>query len=664
MEPPIIGGTHGGPDGLPPTRVRRGAVMEQSGPKQVAGVSSFTMKWKSSVSKSAPSMPEPVRVEALRALADCCNHPEHKEELWREVETRQALLSCAELGQPDVLRRIALAAMASLADAPSNQHWIWQECRSAIVAGARENENEGVRRQALWCVVNLSLAVAETGVDGDMDVESLWLDDAEDGAREIMQRSARPGQPEDLRLLAMWGLTNLAGNPDHRRSMWDDEATRAALLCCAEAGQPDLVRMQALRTLLSLATDEAIRCGLSDMWTDHHRREGAQFRAVLAAAASDPSVVAHEPGKHLLRVLQIPDAEVKLMIEAQAPAAPRVGAVRFAIVDADKDDAPSESSSARAASTTSPASEPTGGDQRDDSSSRKAGSHDSSCRKVGSYDSSGKKAGSFGGQSNERQDSSSSKHEVASVNRGKHRTVTVKIPPSGKAGATLRVVGTNGVQHTIVIPKGKKAGDLMEVEMPEPQWPVLAAPDTVPTSKRPPKGHVGWIAPAEWRTDRDNATPKQTQESRKARGILRGLDARAYLVDAPRPRSGLGKLAQLPRLPPPPSLSLPSLSLPSLPKVTPASGLPGLLPGKSKVVEEIKVTDSGVKIVPLALLTSELYKEETGRAKGLQIRNITLGLGLGSESGMLDAARDADARRQYDEDDGGSDSVMMSHDYD
>ena len=654
--------------------------MDVSGPQQHAGVSSFTMKWKSSVSKSAASMPEPVRVEALRSLAHCCNNPQHKEELWNEIETRQALLSCAATGEPDVLRRIALAAVASLADAPPNKQEIWHDFRSVIVAGAMDSEAEGVRRQALWCVVNLCLSGAET--DGGDDRESLWLDDAKDGAREIMQRSARQGQPEDLRLLAVWGLTNLAGQPGHRRSMWLDEATRDALLCCAEAGQPDLVRMQALRTLISLAIDDANRHGLSELWADRH--DGTRFRAVLVAAASDSLAAAHEPAMHLLRLLQVPDAEVKHLIKAPAAAeqrlgdakfaavkgsprigaaeqrlgdakfagvkgSPRIGAVKFAVKNTDKDDARSEDSSVGAASA-STRSEPTGGDQRDDSSSKKTGSHISS----------GKEAGSFRGQSNDRGEESGS----SKLSGPGPTALTIKIPHGGKAGQKLRVIA-NGTQHDIIIPKGKKAGDLMPVEMPELQWPVLAAPEATPETKRPPGGHIAWIAPAEWKTDRDNVSPVPVRDSQKVKGILRGASPHAssvYLVNSPPVRGGMGKLVQLPKLPWLPSLSLPSLSLPSLTKVQRASALPGLK--STAPTEEVTTTSSGMKIVPMSLLTPELYKEATGRR--LQIRNITSGLGLVSDSpGMLEAQLilDAAAAKGYDDDAGGSDSVLQSHDY-
>ena len=47
--------------------------------------------------------------------------------------------------------------------------------------------------------------------------------------------------------------------------------------------------------------------------------------------------------------------------------------------------------------------------------------------------------------------------------------VKVKIPPGGKPGKKMQVEGPDGTQHTVVIPKGKKAGDVWEAAVPVPR---------------------------------------------------------------------------------------------------------------------------------------------------------------------------------------------------
>ena len=45
-------------------------------------------------------------------------------------------------------------------------------------------------------------------------------------------------------------------------------------------------------------------------------------------------------------------------------------------------------------------------------------------------------------------------------------TVRVRIPPGGKPGKKMQVQGPDGKEHVMVIPAGKKGGDMWEASVP------------------------------------------------------------------------------------------------------------------------------------------------------------------------------------------------------
>jgi len=68
-------------------------------------------------------------------------------------------------------------------------------------------------------------------------------------------------------MLAVWALCNLALRDASRQSMWEDAETRDALLGCIAESEPQILRVQALRALTSLAADETNRASmLSALW--------------------------------------------------------------------------------------------------------------------------------------------------------------------------------------------------------------------------------------------------------------------------------------------------------------------------------------------------------------------------------------------------------------
>lgn len=553
------------------------------------GEASFTRRWRSSLRRSSASMPEAVRVDALKAIVGLCNDLQLKVDLWHDEETRKLLLDCAAPGQPDAVRRLALAAVASLAVAALNKHGIWQEARSVIVAAGAENESESVRRQGLWCLVNVCSTDTMPGVaaTGDNVVPSgggeAWWDDAADGARAIMRRSAGAHQPGDLRMLALLALTNLADRPSHRRSMWDDDATRAALLGCADRWEPELLRMQAMRTVLGLAHDDDNKGSLRRKWASLDA-EGARLREMLAGPVADARSRVNEPAKHILARLEIPPEEVQreiaaLVKEVARPASrpmPSMSAVIDAVRAADT---LGERMRGRRLSLDETSNSPSGLRAANEMGAAKASA-------VASH-----RRNSFDGISS----------------RGS----------TGDKGASLEAASTTVDDH--------------------------GSPAKADAKRKT----VVWVGAGEWRSD-DDATARtfRLDDSQRGRSIIRrgshdaGVGA-AYLADQPpRPARSRGDRR-------PPRVR---------PQLTAAFWRAKLLrtSRSHKVVPEITVSESGVKCVPLSLLTPELYMEETGEDQPFRIRNITDKLRADDE---VEASFKTQGKP---DDDVGSNSVNMS----
>ena len=68
-------------------------------------------------------------------------------------------------------------------------------------------------------------------------------------------------------MLAVWTLSNLALRDASRQAMWEDADTRNTLLECTAEGEPQILRVQALRALNSLAANKANRASMqSALW--------------------------------------------------------------------------------------------------------------------------------------------------------------------------------------------------------------------------------------------------------------------------------------------------------------------------------------------------------------------------------------------------------------
>lgn len=164
-----------------------------------------------------------------------------------------------------------------------------------VLLAAADNQSHDLRRHALWGLVNLS-----SSGNADANHESMWevlppsslqltfkrtrillassthpskyppvqhtLNPCQDahGARRVMLRCAAARAPEDqeARMLAVWALCNLALRDASRQSMWEDAETRDALLGCIAESEPQILRVQALRALTSLAAHETNRVSM------------------------------------------------------------------------------------------------------------------------------------------------------------------------------------------------------------------------------------------------------------------------------------------------------------------------------------------------------------------------------------------------------------------
>ena len=554
----------------------------------IPGADSFTRRWRTSLHRSTDSMPAPVRADALRVLVTFCNEPENKVDFWHETETRKVLLDCAAPGQPDVVRRLALTAVASLAVAALNRPSIWQDARAAIVAAGADSESEGVRRQALWCLVNLCSSDTLPGMAAlgdDSAIGAAWWDDAADGARAIMRRSAGPHQPHDLRMLAVLALTNLADRPSHRRSIWDDDATRAALLGCADRCEPELLRMQAMRTVLGLANDEENKGSLRRKWASLDA-EGARWREMLAAPVADTRSRVNEPAKHLLSRLDIPADELQSAIAALA-----------------KDEQASPSRASPRALWRGAATAVIDAVRAADSLGEGARERRCSLDEASSNLAVLRTANEMGAAK-------------ASAVVGHRRNSFDGVSGRGTA-SSLDAAATSGVAS-------KEQG----------------SPRTAGQRKA-----VNWAGAAEWRSDDEAAAHSfRLEDSQQGRSILRG--ANSALVD--RHPSVLARPRSERRLP---------WARPQLTAAFWSAKLLGGSRSSRKVAPEapaqISVSSTGVKIVPLSLLTPELYMEETGEDWSFRIRNITAYL-------RADLGGDGDLEASFKTHAKSSDSVNFS----
>lgn len=142
----------------------------------------------------------------------------------------------------------------------------------------------------------------------------MWADDARGGVRQLLLHSAANGQVEQLRVLAFCALTSLAGDVENSGPMWRDEATRAATVRTAASpgpgpgsrpsphsnrnqvsaaanSQPEPVRVQALRTLASLACDGANK---KSMWVPSSEGGAREVCCCVTTCTQPPTLHASQ----------------------------------------------------------------------------------------------------------------------------------------------------------------------------------------------------------------------------------------------------------------------------------------------------------------------------------------------------------------------------------
>ena len=640
--------------------------------------SDFSLRWWNSLEQSSEKNPEPVRVSALQVLLSFCNVPENKLELWYEKDTRKLLLDCAAVGQPEPVRRLAVAALASLAVASSNRHEIWTEARTVIVAAGAASESEGLRRQALWCLVNLcsqdtmpgeatfkqeldamkfrdaavkQKRLAEETADSRPDdgIGSAWWDDAADGARAIMRLSAGAQQPQELRMLAVLALTNLADQPSHRRSIWEDEELRAALLDCADSSESELLRLQAMRTMLSLANDEENKESLRRKWASLDE-EGARLRAMLASPVSEASSRAYQPAKHLLNRLGIPPDEVQSAIAAVAkakeealstPTVPSMTPVIDAVRAADGVDMrAAQRRSSVDESSSSPAAVRAAGDIGSAKATAIKNHRRVSFDHIASLQRDEASSGSTMPRAAEKMGAAKAPPVVKS--RRSSLTSIANMAVSSWMGAAhapaaagshrrsslLSAVSAVSTDCNADYSRASSQGSLDSYPMLSPRAPPALVkqgslkkmgsysvnangePMGFAPSPNTPKKTVHWAATAEWRSDDEvAATPFRLPDSQQGRSILR-----SKLVDERHPQA---KAKSPPKRP---------LWVWVWRPMRLRGSRSGRKTKSSKVAPGpvgIIVSSEGVKVVPLSLLTPELYMKETGDTRPFAIRNIT-----------------------------------------
>lgn len=152
------------------------------------------------------------------------------------------------------------------------QQAIWRRTCAVVTSCAQAEQPEVLRRQALWVAVNAS-------TNGSEVRQAMWADDSNGGIRETLLSALPEVQPDELRVLSLWAMTNIANEPPNKELMWKDRTgTRALILGCASVGQSHGVRVQAMRLLACLAS----LSHAADTYMQHAWRD---VRDVLVAGA-------------------------------------------------------------------------------------------------------------------------------------------------------------------------------------------------------------------------------------------------------------------------------------------------------------------------------------------------------------------------------------------
>ena len=208
--------------------------------------------------------PDADKLNVLSQLAKLAEAPENKRAIMLDKMTLPRLLAFADPAQPLSLRKQAMRALAGLCSEELNQESLWEQARYLILAAAQPTEGMGfgsfsLRRHAYWALVNVS-------TDNPAVQERIWADDGDDvestdmpSTREVVLTACEEGEEEEIRVQALWILSNLTCLVANKALMWNDDRTRAILLDCAAESSPEAVRIQALRALAGLAYDGGYR---------------------------------------------------------------------------------------------------------------------------------------------------------------------------------------------------------------------------------------------------------------------------------------------------------------------------------------------------------------------------------------------------------------------
>ena len=189
-----------------------------------------------------------------------------------ETEARELV----ERASPDkacAVRAEALQGLSrltgDLTDAWTQQA-IWRRTSGVVTSGAEAEQPEVLRRQALWVAVSASTNSSEVR-------QAMWANASNGGIRETLLSALPEVQPDEVRMLSLWAMTNIANEPTEKELMWKDRAgARALILDCASDGQSHSVRVQATRLLACLTS----LCHAEDS----HEQQQSSSRAAAAAA--------------------------------------------------------------------------------------------------------------------------------------------------------------------------------------------------------------------------------------------------------------------------------------------------------------------------------------------------------------------------------------------
>ena len=117
---------------------------------------------------------------------------------------------------------------------------------TALVANVAAGQPEAVRVEALWALCSLALELR--------DKQPMWQDV---GVKRAILASAHAGQPESVRVEALKTLRILSRDDSNKQPMWQDEEAKHAIIAGAVVGQPEALRGQALAALCNLALDDS-----------------------------------------------------------------------------------------------------------------------------------------------------------------------------------------------------------------------------------------------------------------------------------------------------------------------------------------------------------------------------------------------------------------------